>query len=105
MFSQNGRRQADKERKKNLSPDLRSYPAWGRKFPKEIAKKIEKIKKPLSSIIFSQNRKRQAEKERKNFVPNSVHTRPGQENSEKNREKKIIKLKNLFSAFVLAKTG
>ena len=105
MFSQNGRRQADKERKKNLSPDLRSYPAWGRKFPKEIAKKIEKIKKPLSSIIFSQNRMRQAEKERKkNFVPNSVHTRPGQENSEEN-SKKIQKIKKSLSGIIFSQNG
>ena len=37
---------------------------------------------------------RLAEKEKKkNLVPNSVHTRPGQENSEKNSKKvqKIIK--------------
>ena len=37
---------------------------------------------------------RQAEKEKKkNLVPNSVHTRPGQENSKKNNKKiqKIIK--------------
>ena len=36
--------------------------------------------------------------------PNSVHTRPGQENSEK-KEKKIKKLKNLFLALFLTKTG
>ena len=47
---------------------------------------------------------RQAQKERKNLDPNSVHTRPGQENYEKNR-KKIKKLKNLFPALFLAKTG
>ena len=34
---------------------------------------------------------RVAEKEKKILVPNSVHTRPGQENSEKN-SKKIKKL-------------
>ena len=48
---------------------------------------------------------RWAKKERKKkLVPNSVHTRPGQENSEKNR-KKIQKVKNLFPALFLAKTG
>ena len=30
---------------------------------------------------------RQAEKEKKNLVPNSVHTRPGQENFKKNSKK------------------
>ena len=46
------------------------------------------MKKTLSGIIFSQNGMRQAEKEKKILDPNSVHTRPGQENSEKNRKKK-----------------
>ena len=45
------------------------------------------------------------EKERKNLVPNSVHTRPEQENYEKNSKKKIKKSKNLFLAFLIAKTG
>ena len=56
----------------------------------KIKKKIEKnqkIKKPLSGIIFSQNGMRKAEKDKKNLVPNSVHTRPGQENSTKIEKK------------------
>ena len=45
---------------------------------------------------------RQAEKEKKkNLIPNSVHTRPGQENSKKNikKSRKIIKVLpcNFFS--------
>ena len=43
-------------------------------------------------MIFSQNGKRWAEKEKKNLVSNSVHARPGQENSEENI-KKIQKIK------------
>ena len=39
------------------------------------------------------------------LVPNSVHTRPGQENFEKNRKKKSKKLKNLFPELFLAKMG
>ena len=45
-------------------------------------------------MIFSQNGDEIGRKsEDKIFVPNSVHTRPGQENSEKNTKKiqKIIK--------------
>ena len=42
---------------------------------------------------------------KKILVPNSVHTRPGQENFEKNRKKKTKKLKNLFPELFLAKTG
>ena len=44
------------------------------------------------------------ESRKKILVPNSVHTRPGQENSEKN-SKKIRKIKNLFPALFLAQTG
>ena len=43
---------------------------------------------------------RQAEKEKKKkFVPNSVHTRPGQENSEKNT-KKIQKIETPLSGII-----
>ena len=44
------------------------------------------------------------EREKKILLPNSVPTRPGHENFEKNR-KKIQKVKNLFPALFLAKTG
>ena len=57
-------------------------------------KKNQKTLKPLSRIIYNQNGMRKAEKEKKKIlVPNSVHTRHGQENSEKNSKKiqKIIK--------------
>ena len=61
----------------------------GKKISKKIAKKIKKLKKkPLSGIIFCQNGMRSADKEKKkNLLPNSVHTRPTQENSEKNSKK------------------
>ena len=45
------------------------------------------------------------EREKKILVPNSVHTRPGQENSERNGQKIKKKLKNPFPALVLAETG
>ena len=45
------------------------------------------------------------EREKKNLDPNSVHTRPGHENSEKNRKEKSKKLKYLFPALFLTKTG
>ena len=41
---------------------------------------------------------------KKILVPNSIHTRPGQENFEKNK-KKIKKIKNLFLALFLGKMG
>ena len=37
--------------------------------------------------------------------PNSAHTRPGGDNSEKKIAKKIKKLKNNFTKLFLAKTG
>ena len=46
------------------------------------------MKKTLSSIIFSQNGdERGGEREKKILDPNSAHTLPGQENSEKNIKK------------------
>ena len=64
------------------------HPQLGEENSEKNSKKIEKIKKPLSSIIFSQNGMRLAEKEtKKTLVPNSVHTRPREENSEKNSKK------------------
>ena len=39
--------------------------------------------------------------EKKNLVPNSAHTRPGQENSEKN-SKKIQKIKKPLSGIVFS---
>ena len=39
----------------------------GKKIPKKIEKKNQKIKKPISGIIFRQNGMRQAEKEGKKF--------------------------------------
>ena len=57
-------RQAEKEKKKfyfRIPFKLDS----GKKIPKKIAKKLKKLKKPLSDIIFYQNGMRQAEKENK----------------------------------------
>ena len=60
----------------------------GKKIPEKNRNKNQNIKKPLSGIIFNQNGMRQAEKEKKEvLVPNSVHTRPGEENSEKKQQK------------------
>jgi len=83
-----------------LSPEFRLYSTQAIKFPKKIAKKFNKLKKKtLSGNILSQNGIRWAEKEiKKILVPNFVHTRPWQENSEKN-SKKIQKplFGNIFS--------
>ena len=47
---------------------------------------------------------RQAEKEKKNLVPNFVYTRPGQENSEKNR-KKVQKIEKPLSGIIFRENG
>ena len=63
------------------------------------------MKKPLSGIIFTQNSMRQVEKEKKKIlVPNSVHSRPGQETSEKNG-KKIQKIKKPLSTIIFCQNG
>ena len=65
---------------------------------------MQKIKKVNSGIISIQNGLSEAKKVKKNLVPNSVHTRTGQEDSEKN-SKKCQKIKKTLSALFLAKTG
>ena len=54
IFSQNGMRYAEKEKKKFYSriPFILDP---GKKIPKKIAKKFKKFKKPVSEIIFCQN--------------------------------------------------
>ena len=71
------------------------------KIPNKIEKKIKKIKN-LFLALFLATTGWDRPINRKNLVPNSVHTRPEQENCKKNRKKKS---KNLFPAFFIAKTG
>ena len=59
-------RQAEKDEKK-IQTRIPFILDPGKKIPKKIAKKIQKIKKPLSGIIQSQNGMRQAKKERNNL--------------------------------------
>ena len=64
-----------------------------KKIPKKVVKNCKNFKTSFD-IISSQNGMREAEKEKKKILlQNSVHTRPGQENSEKSSKKiqKIIK--------------
>ena len=49
-------------------------------------------------------RKDEKERKKKNLVPNSVYTRPGQENSKKN-SKKILKIKKLNSSMISDQKG
>ena len=58
--------------------------------PKKIAGKFKKLKNQIGR-----------ERETKILVPNSVHTRLGQENQEKNSKK----IKKTYSDIISAKTG
>ena len=104
IFSQNGMRQAGKERKKFYSriPFILDP---GKKIPKKIEKKKQKIKKPLSDIFFSQNGIGQAEKERKKFQSRNPFILNHGKKIPKKIAKKLKKLKNLFPILILAKTG
>ena len=56
----------------------------GEKIQKKNGKKIEKIKKTSFRHYFLPKRDEIGrEREKKNLLPNSVHTRPRQENSKK----------------------
>ena len=69
----------------------------GENYKKKTAKKLKKIKKQLPGVSFSQNGIRQdaigQERDKRMLNPNSAHTRPGGENSEKKIQKKFKKLK------------
>ena len=83
-------RQAEKERKEFQTPISLILDA-GEKIPKKKCKKIQKIKKQLSGVSSSQNGIRQDEigheRDKRMLNPNSAHTRPGGENSEKKIKK------------------
>ena len=90
-------RQAEKERKK-IQSQIPFILDPSKKIAIKKEKENQKIKNPLSSIIFSQNGDRQAEKQKKKkkLVPNSVHTRPREENSEKKQQKNKIPLSDII---------
>ena len=97
-------RLVEKERKKKFSDDFRSHSTWARKFQKK-QKNLKNKKTPFRQYFQPKWDEIGGDREKKILDPNSVHTRPGQENSEKNRKKKSTKFKNLFLALFLAKTG
>ena len=81
-----------KQRDKRISdPNSADTRLGGENSEKNRKKNSTKLKKPLAGIIFSQNGMRQdgtgRETERRILDPNSAHTRPEGENSEKNSKK------------------
>ena len=96
-------RQAEKEKKKFYFR-IPFKPDSGKKIPKKIAAKLEKLKKPLSDINFSQNGFRQAEKEKKKIYSRISFILDLGKKIPKKIAKKLKKLKNLFLALFLDKT-
>ena len=98
-------RQAEKERKEFQTP-IPLILDVGEKIPKKNCKKIQKIKKQLSGVSFSQNGIRQdeigQERDKRMLNPNSAHSRPGGENSEKKIQKKFKKLKQQLSGVIFS---
>ena len=78
----------------------------GKKIPKKIYKKIKKKTKktPFRHYFLPKRAEIGGEREKKNLDPNSVHTWPGQENSEKNR-KKNQKIKKPISGIIFSHNG
>ena len=104
LFLGKSGRDRRRKREKSFCPEFRSQSTRARKFRKKIEKKIKKIKKPLSGIISIHKGLGEVEKERKIIVPNSVHTRPVEENCEKNNEI-IQKIKKHFSGIISNQNG
>ena len=77
----------------------------GKRIPKIIAKKLKKLKKPLSDIIFCQNGTRLAEKEKKKINFRIPFMLDRGMKIPKKIAKKFKKLKKLFLTLFLAKTG
>ena len=103
ISSQNGMRQAEKARTKFQSRIPFTLDP-GKKIPKK-QKNILKIIKPFPSIISNQNGMRQIEKMKTKFQSRIPFTLDPGKKIPKKIVKKFEKLKNLFPALFLAKTG
>ena len=96
-------RQVEKERKKFYSrfPFILNP---GKKISKKILKKSKNLKTPFRHYFQPKWDEIGRERVKKNLDPNSVHTRPGQENYEKNR-KKNQKIKKPISGIIFGQNG
>ena len=75
-----------------------------RKFRKKKAKKFKKLKTSFRHYFMPERDEIGRESEKELLVTNSVHTRPKQENSEKN-SKKFQKIKNPLSGNIFCQNG
>ena len=76
----------------------------GKKIRKKIETKIKKFKNLIPTLFLAKWDEISRESEKKILVPNSIHTQPGQENSEKN-SKKIKKIKKPLSGIIFSQNG
>ena len=66
-----------------------------------MAKQFKKSKNLIPALFLSNKGRERPRKRKKKLVPNSVHTRPVEENSEKN-SKKIEKIKKPLSSIIFS---
>ena len=76
----------------------------GKKIPKKIANKLKKLKNLFPTLFLAKTGWDWPRKKKKILLPNSVQTRLGQENSEKN-SKKIEKIKKPLSDIIFSQNG
>ena len=69
-----------------------------------MAKKLEKLKNLFPALFLAKQDEVGQESEKKILLPNSVHTRPRQQNSEKN-SKKIEKIQKPLSGILFSHDG
>ena len=89
------------QREKNLSPEFCTYPTRARKFQKKLQKNSKNEKSSFRHYFYPRGVEGGREREKKVIVPNSVYTRPGQENSEQNCKK----IKKSPSSIIFSKNG
>ena len=75
-----------------------------KKITKEIVKKFKKFKTHFPTLFIAKTGWDRPRKKKKILLPNSVQTRLGQENSEKN-SKKIKKIKRPLSDIIFSQNG
>ena len=76
----------------------------GKKLPKKMSKKFKKLKNLFPHYFLPKRDEIGRESENKISVPNFVHTRPWEKNSEKN-SKKIQKNKKPLPGFIFSQNG
>ena len=69
-----------------------------------MAKKLQKLKNLFPALFLAKQDEVGQESEKKILLPNSVHTRPRQQNSEKN-SKKIEKIQKPLSNIYFSRNG